>query len=376
MRSQLSKVLSAFLFVILAILLIINAPDAKAATANSVVISEIQVGVAGTGNSTQEFIELYNPTDSDVNLSNWKIARKTQGGGSDIPVSPLVGVIKSHGYYLVAHIDYSGTPAADIEYFEQEPIAPNNTILLYGGADGTTLVDKVGIGTATDKEASAAPALTNNGNSVERKANASSTIETMTTGADMLMGNGEDTNNNASDFIMRTVSNPQNSSSSVEPVPTATPTLTTTPTATMTPTATPTVTVTPTATPTPTMTATPTPTATITPTITMTPTTTPTVTATPTATPTPTVTTTPTATVTPTVTVTPTATPTPTVTITPTATPTPTVTMTITPTTTVTPTPIATFPTFKVVCTNKILSFNILSMHFSVPLLTCNVVKL
>ena len=48
---------------------------AKAATDNStVVISQIQV--SGTGNAHQEFVELYNPTTSDIDLTNWELAKK------------------------------------------------------------------------------------------------------------------------------------------------------------------------------------------------------------------------------------------------------------------------------------------------------------
>jgi hypothetical protein len=39
----------------------------------------------------------------------------------------------------------------------------------------------------------------------------------MTTGGDADEGNGEDTNNNAADFIVRSASQPQNSMSAPEP---------------------------------------------------------------------------------------------------------------------------------------------------------------
>ena len=148
-------------------------------------------------------------------------------------------------------------------------------------------------------------------------------------GADELMGNAEDTDNNVSDFITRVVSQPQNSNSALEPVPTATPTNTLTATPTMTPTDTPTIT--PTATPTTTLTPTVTPTAT------------------------------------------PTATPTPTLTPTGTPSATPTLTVTTTPTPTTQPGPIV--PQFNLVCTTKVITVKALSLEISIPYPSCKLVR-
>jgi hypothetical protein len=198
------------------------------------------------------------------------------------------------------------------------------------------------MGTALDKEATAA-ATPSASQSIERKASQGSTIASMIIGGiDEFLGNGEDSDNNANDFIIRALPQPQNRSSAAEPVassPTPTSTITVTPTATATPTLTPTNTTTPTATPTLTMTPTNTPTATPTSTPTVTPTHTVTPTNTATASPTSTPTSTPTATATPSSTMTPTVTPTVTHTPTPTLTTTVSPTITLTPTITATPSP-------------------------------------
>jgi hypothetical protein len=84
---------------------------------------------------------------------------------------------------------------------------------------------------------------------------------------DEFKGNGEDSDNNSNDFIVRATAQPQNSASSTEPASvTPTPTSSITPTVTPLSTPTPTITITPTPTLTPTPTATPTPTSTPTPT--------------------------------------------------------------------------------------------------------------
>lgn len=276
--------------------------------ASHIVISEVQIG--GDNGVDDEFIELYNPTGSSVDMTGWRLTRKTAGGTQSNLVASISGTIGAHGYFLISHPDYDGSVAADLEYSATTSgLAANNSVTLYSDA-GTTLVDLVGMGSAIASE-SAGTSNPETSGSVERKANSASTAETMTIGEDQTAGNGEDTDNNSNDFVIRTVSDPQNSSSNTEPIP-ATPTPTETPTPTLEPSLTPT----PTEEPSPTPTATPEPT----PTPTLEPTATPTPTSTPTPTPTPEVTVTPTPTDVPSIT--PTVTPTPTVV--PSLTPTPT----------------------------------------------------
>ncbi len=339
MRSHLSRVIVFLFFLLLGILFVVNAPDVKAATASHVVISEVQI--AKSSAPTDEFVELYNPTENDISLANWKLTRKTQGGAESDIVATVAGTIKAHGYFLFAHATgYTGSASADQTYTNS--ITPNNTVLLYAG-DGTTLVDKVGFGSAVDFDSTSETSPDEN-TSRERIAKNGSTPTSMAIGGlDEFLGNGEDTDNNAADFVLRSFPQPQNSNSPVEPA-LSTPTVTDTPTETPTETATPTVTPTQTETPTPTETVTQTPT--------------------PTNTPTPSEEETPTATQTPTPTVLPTETPT--------GTPSP----TLTPTETVSPTPtISPVPTPKphlhLVCSTKIIHLKMLFMEFHIPMITC-----
>lgn len=261
---------------------------------NNLVISEIQIAGA---TATDEFVELYNPTNNSINIENWVLAKKTESGSLFNLVSALPNAnIPAKSYYLITDpTDYTGSTTADTTYSTIQTIANNNTVLLINNTG--TIIDKVGLGTAQDKE-TVATSNPSAGNSVERKANASSTAESMTTGIDIDQGNAYDTDNNDNDFITRTTSQPQNSLNAQEPTQV---TLTPTPSVTITMTPTPTSTLTPT----PTGTTSPTPTATIT--LTPTPTNTPT----PTMTPTGTLTPSPTSTATPTPTTQPSPTPTP-----------------------------------------------------------------
>jgi len=278
--------------------------------ANHIVISEIQIGGDDAGD---EFVELYNPTSNPVDLTGWRLRRQNNTGTTiQNLVGSMTGTIPAHGYYLVAKSEYDGEVAPDAFYSaSSSALTTNNTLTLFSDA-GTTVVDKVGFGTGViDFETASFSANPTANGSIERKALVSSTSESMGSGGlDEELGNGNDTDDNESDFVTRETSDPQNSTMSENPNP-ATPTPTEEPTPTVTPTpteepsptptqeATPTPTTSPTSTPTPTPTASPTPTVTETPTPTTTPSITPTITPSPTAIPTPTSTPTPTITPTP-----------------------------------------------------------------------------
>ncbi|HEY9404189.1 MAG TPA: lamin tail domain-containing protein [Pyrinomonadaceae bacterium] len=76
----------------------------------TVLISEFRFN--GPNGSADEFIELYNNSNSDVNLSGWTIVAPAGTGGGGV-LSGLSGTIKPRQHYLVAPSDYSvsGYPA-------------------------------------------------------------------------------------------------------------------------------------------------------------------------------------------------------------------------------------------------------------------------
>jgi hypothetical protein len=224
---------------------------------NSIVISEIQISGS---TSKDEFIELYNPTGSNVVMEGWRLTRKTSTGTESNLVSNLSGAIPAHGYYLITSPtpNYDGTVVPDTTYSATtNSVSASNTVILYSDA-GTTVVDKVGMGDAIDVETSATESPATD-TSIERKAQSTSTLVSMALGgADEFAGNGEDTNNNLDDFLARDIPQPQNSSSPTENLgeeptitPTPTPEITVTPTPEPTESPTPTPTAEPTPTPTP-----------------------------------------------------------------------------------------------------------------------------
>jgi len=403
--SRIFLIASIFYAFCVILFITVNTNTATAATDNSnVVISQIQT--AGLA-ANDEFVELYNPTQTAINLASWRLDRRTASLSATpaILVASLSGSIAPQGYFLITSNESLASGSADKLYSNTtNHIASNNTVILYNDA-GQTVVDKVGLGTAQDNETADFTPNPSPGQSIIRKASIDSTAQTLSLGgSEATFGNGFDTDNNATNFVLLPTSLPRNSKSP-KAVPTPTPTLipTATPTPTLKPTTIPTATPLPTATPTPLPTATPTPTikptAIPTPKPTATPTATPTPTQIPTPTPTMTPTPTPTSVPTPTATSTPTPNPTqvPTQIPTPTATPTPTI-QTPTPTNVVPtkiPTPIVTqspittpTPTppakivindpinsrTRIVCTENVHVITILGIHFSLPTIQCSIV--
>ena len=183
--------------------------------ASYLVFSEIQI-TGGSGYSTNEFIELYNPTEEGMNLSGWKLIKKTASGKEYGLVDDFgEKIVKSYSFFLITHpAGYLGETQPDFYYTTTNSIADNNTVILID-KDGNE-VDKVGLGTAVDFEGEA---LSNPGSkkSVERKAKQSSIEEAMIEGgSDYFLGNSEDTDNNSQDFVLRSEPEPQNSQSESE----------------------------------------------------------------------------------------------------------------------------------------------------------------
>jgi phosphatidylserine/phosphatidylglycerophosphate/cardiolipin synthase-like enzyme len=211
-----SKTLPNVLFV----LIIITSKIIFAQTANHLVISEILVdGVnESSAANNDEFVEIYNPTDNPVDLSNWTIDyRSASGTLFNLKYTfPSGTVIQSHKYYLfggggIANRD-NGAVSSTLGFSNS-----GGGVFLRNSA-GTT-IDLIGWGTANSGNyEGTAPGVPSQGVSLERKANEnSSSIALGIGGSDEFAGNGYDSNNNANDFVQRTNPQPQNSSSPAEP---------------------------------------------------------------------------------------------------------------------------------------------------------------
>ncbi len=208
---------SLFLFALLAL------PQFASAAANHVVISEF--ATRGPTAATDEFVELYNPTSAPINIAGWHFQYKpaTSSTWSDRAILPANTAIGPHGFFLIANQSYIGSVTPDYQssaWGSGTGMADNGNIRIIDAS--SNVVDKVGFGTGNDPEGgSDAPnhGTSANNNSVERKALATSTADSLAAGgAHSLLGNGQDTDVNGSDFVTQTHGrNPQNSGSAPEP---------------------------------------------------------------------------------------------------------------------------------------------------------------
>lgn len=201
-----------------------NSPSSAAnAKADHIVISEIKVA-GETGQANNEFIELYNPTADDINLKDLplKLHIINSTGKSDVSKEIIFtnSIIKSLGYFLIASQEYSGTVMPDATYSASgnSLVADGAAYISQSAADKEKVIDLVGWGAQPEGgyEKNPFPDISKT-QSIERKANYSSSAESMSIGADKYLGNGWDSDNNSADFVLQTVPNPQNSQSPIEP---------------------------------------------------------------------------------------------------------------------------------------------------------------
>ena len=195
---------------------------------SKIVISEVQIG--GTY-ASDDFIELYNSGDTAVDLSGWVIKKRTRLGTESIVVTiPSGKIIPAKGFFLWANSNNNFATSIGADVSSTAEIDVNESIALFDNTG--TRIDAVAWGNRPQLnpfvEGSRFGSNPSYGGSIERKANANSTSSTMGPGgSDEFAGNGYDTDNNSTDFVLRTVSQPQNTSSPTEPetTPPPTPTL-------------------------------------------------------------------------------------------------------------------------------------------------------
>jgi hypothetical protein len=207
-------------------------------------VSEVMTGGAS---ASDELIELYNPSSSALPLEGLEVIYVTATGGTITrKASWAAGAVSlpAGAHLLVANAAGALAGIADLTYTNGLAATGGSVAIRIIGA--ATAIDAVGWGTAAspwmEGAATAAPA-------------AGASIERLPGGA---AGSGQDTDQNAADFVERISPDPQNTASPPIPVATPQPTASATPTETSAGTPTPTFapTIEPSATPTPAATAT------------------------------------------------------------------------------------------------------------------------
>ena len=178
--------------------------DYKNRSYPKIIINEIQFETSE--DTKDEFIELYNPNNEEIDLTCWRLEKYTadkRGSNTDnsdkqpitlIPSSKFKGKIKPNGYFLITSSSSKEKYQGDLAYAESYSIANNNVIILR--KPNGEISDLVGYGSDKEKiyqyETSPFVFERLENKSIQRK-------------------NFQDTDNNSKDFWLRKPS-PKNSS--------------------------------------------------------------------------------------------------------------------------------------------------------------------
>lgn len=191
--------------------------------ANHVIISEVQINGTGAHATAQDFIELYNPLSTPYDLNGHRLVKRTGGTDNtdaDIVVWQTSTIMPSYSFYLWASSDNGFSASISANIATTSNIASDNSVAIRNGPKNTgAIVDALNWSSNPNalSEGTTMTAPTTDGQSMERKALSTSTVSSMAIGgSDEFKGNGYDTDNNSNDFVLRLVSQPQNSASPAE----------------------------------------------------------------------------------------------------------------------------------------------------------------
>ncbi len=160
---------------------------------SKILINEIQI-TGGSGKTDNDFIELYNPNNFEVNFNGYRLVKRTQGGRSDTSIKSWTSdtLIPANGYYLWANNNYSDISASPDITTSATISSDNGIALRYGPEDTGEIIDSVGWGAAQNVFIEGAVFSQNPGanQSIQRKS-------------------FFDTGNNADDFELQTCPSPK-----------------------------------------------------------------------------------------------------------------------------------------------------------------------
>ena len=130
--------------------------------ADHLVISQIQI-TGGPGKTTEDFVEIKNPTETDIDLNGKRLVKRTKTGTTDTLIKSWTSatIIKAHSYYLWANSSYAGI-AMPPDVATTGTLAEDNGIALREGQnDVGVIIDSVAWGEAANIFVESAPFATN-----------------------------------------------------------------------------------------------------------------------------------------------------------------------------------------------------------------------
>ncbi|MBI4993718.1 lamin tail domain-containing protein [Candidatus Wolfebacteria bacterium] len=171
---------------------------------NHILISEIYPDK--TGNNF-DFVEIYNPTDSPIDLKNYSLKILKEGATSTGPLTSFSAnnAIASKSFFLIGLDNYGQSTSTSADVSRSSYSLTTNksaTIILYEDANS---IDEINYN----------PANFSNGQSLERKSFSDNQCAAANNSNEFL-GNGCDTDSET-DFEIRSIPNPQNSQNFPEP---------------------------------------------------------------------------------------------------------------------------------------------------------------
>lgn len=187
--------------------LLSNPPANQSALTNHVVIAEIYTTGGNTGAIyTNDFVVLYNPTGSSVDLSSWSIQRENLNGTEAWYSTNLTGSIDADSYYLIeGRVGATGdslpfTPDVsdqnfNLNQFTGKVALVSNQVIITGSGD-PDVIDFVGYGGANEFEGLDVAPAPSSTQSIRRRDN-SGLFEYISN------GHGWDVDDNKTDFYLQ-----------------------------------------------------------------------------------------------------------------------------------------------------------------------------
>ncbi|MDO8601859.1 MAG: lamin tail domain-containing protein [bacterium] len=157
----------------------------SSASFNYVVISEVQI-TGGSGLTTNDYVELYNPFDQAFNLNGYRLVKRTKSATSTdtlLKSWTTDTLIPAGGYYVWANSGYTAIMETPNTTTTGSISDDNGVALRQGASDTGALIDSVAWGAAANSFVEGAVFATNPGANEKLKRK-----------------QWQDTNNNADDF--------------------------------------------------------------------------------------------------------------------------------------------------------------------------------
>lgn len=162
-----------------------------------ILISEVQI-TGGSGKTENDFVELYNPNNFQVNLNGYRLVKRTKTGTSDTGIKSWTNdvYIPANGYYLWANSGYTDIPATPDITTTAAISSDNGIAIRFGAADTGTIIDSAAWGETQNAfiEGSIFPTNPTTNQSIQRKFQNNTFV---------------DTNNNSNDFEIQSCPSPK-----------------------------------------------------------------------------------------------------------------------------------------------------------------------